>query len=216
MFIIIAWHNLSSRSEKMRAKERNDLLISWVTISIAFAFMLGPGLLNVVDFATFLPISFVGVGTAFVFHELAHRQVARKFGCHAEFRAWTYGLIIALVLPIITFGRFLFAAPGAVYIYGPNLTRKQNGIISLAGPATNIIVGIAFLSAFIYSLAFLHLTPYILEMLATVARINLFLALFNLIPFPPLDGSKVIMWDVKIWALVFFPLLLFFGFLFTA
>ncbi len=209
MFIIIAWHKFVS-GERMRAKERNDLLISWVTISVAFAFVLGPGLLNIVDFGFFLPISFVGVGTAFIFHELAHRQVARKFGCHAEFRAWTYGLIISLVLPIITFGRFLFAAPGAVYIYGPHLTRKENGIISLAGPATNIIVGITFLAAFIYSVAFLQVGAYLLELLATVAKINIFLALFNLIPFPPLDGSKVIMWDVRVWALAFFPLLLFF------
>ena len=72
----------------MNEKERNDLLISWATISVAFAFVLGPGFLNLRGFAEFLPISFVAVGTAFIFHELAHWQVARKFGCHAEYRAW--------------------------------------------------------------------------------------------------------------------------------
>lgn len=200
----------------MNERERNDLLISWVTLSVAFAFVLGENFLNLVNFATFLPISFAAVGTAFVFHELAHRTAARAFGAHAEFRAWKLGLMMALVLPIISGGRLLFAAPGAVYIHGPHLTRKQNGLISLSGPATNILVGgIAIVLFFL--LAPISINSYILQMLAGVFQINLFIAFFNLIPFPPLDGSKVINWNAMVWAIAFIPLalLLFlpFGFL---
>lgn len=197
----------------MRARERNDLLISWITISVAFAFVFGERFLNIVDFASFLPISFVAVGTAFVFHELAHRYVARKFGCYAEFRAWKFGLILALAMPLISFGRFLFAAPGAVYIYGPHITRRENGIISLSGPVTNIIISLLFLSAWIFSYTFLEVDPYMMKLMVSVSQINLFLAFFNLIPFPPLDGSKVIAWNALVWAIAFFPLLLFFFFL---
>ncbi|MFH1235182.1 MAG: site-2 protease family protein [Candidatus Diapherotrites archaeon] len=190
----------------MSEKERNDLLISWFTISIAFAFVLGPGLLNAVDFLYFLPISFVAVGTAFIFHELAHRQVARHFGCYAEFRAWTWGLVLAIALPLLTFGRFMFAAPGAVYIYGEHITRRQNGLISIAGPATNIVIGLVFLAVWFYARLSMDLDPYIVELFITVAQINFFLAFFNLIPVPPLDGSKVIAWNAAVWAAAFFPL----------
>ncbi|MEM0360491.1 MAG: site-2 protease family protein [Candidatus Diapherotrites archaeon] len=183
----------------MSERERNDLLISWFTISIAFAFVLGPGFLRIVDFLYFLPISFVAVGTAFVFHELAHRQIARKFGCYAEFRAWTWGLVLSIALPLLSFGRFLFAAPGAVYIYGPHISRKQNGLISISGPATNILVGIVFFVFWLYAIVFMGLHPYLLELLITVSQINFFLAFFNLIPIPPLDGSKVISWNAMAW-----------------
>jgi len=197
----------------MNDKERNDLIISWFTLSVAFAFVLSDQFLNVADFGSFLPISFISVGTAFIFHELAHRQVAKHFGCHAEYRAWKMGLIAALALPIVTMGRFLFAAPGAVYIYGPHVTRKQNGLISLAGPATNIVLAALFIGTWIYSAMYFSLDPYISKLLLTVAQINLFLAFFNLIPFPPLDGSKIIRWDVRIWAIAFFPLLFFLFFI---
>ena len=186
------------------------MIISWFTISVAFAFILGKSFLNLEEFSSFLPISFIAVGTAFIFHELAHRQVAKHFGCHAEFRAWKLGLIASIALPLLTMGRFLFAAPGAVYIYGPHVTRKQNGLISLAGPATNIVTAVLFFSFLIYSSFFISFDPYVLKLISTVVQINLFLAFFNLIPFPPLDGSKIINWDVKVWALFFFPLMYFF------
>ncbi|MFH1240586.1 MAG: site-2 protease family protein [Candidatus Diapherotrites archaeon] len=37
------------------------------------------------------------------------------------------------------------------------------------------------------------------------AYINMFLGLFNMIPFPPLDGSKIFRWNPIIWAAVFLP-----------
>jgi Zn-dependent protease len=194
----------------MKSQEKKDLFISWITVSIAFSFVLSPNLLNLVSFALALPISLVGVGTGFVLHELGHRQMAKHYGAHAEYKAWNFGLLLALALPIITLGKFVFAAPGAVYIYGPNITREQNGIISLAGPALNIIIAIlAILIAFFVigtSGGFLY-TIAIYTMM-----INLFLAFFNMIPIPPLDGSKVMAWDVRIWALIFIPLLVYFFF----
>ena len=130
----------------MIAKERNDLIISWLTISAAFALVLSQGILTRISVT--LPIAFVGVGSAFIFHELAHRQVAIRFGAQAQFRAWKFGLILAILtaLPVLFTGRgFIFAAPGAVYIYGTHITRKQNGLISLAGPIVNLIFGFVFL-----------------------------------------------------------------------
>lgn len=184
----------------MNSRERNDLIISWFTISLAFAIMIVPALLGRLPFHVALLIAFFSVGTGFVFHELAHRYVSRHFGFHAEFIAWKTGLLLAIVLPIITFFAFnnpiLFAAPGAVYIFGQNISIKQNGIISAAGPASNLLFAFIF-----YLLAFFVFVDQTLIMLVLyyAAQINAYLAFFNLLPFFVLDGEKVMKWNFMAW-----------------
>lgn len=186
----------------MSSIEKQHLIISWLTISIAFSWVLGGFSLSTIT--STLPVTLIAVGTGFVLHELAHKYTAMHFGAHAEYRMWTNGLIFALILAL--FLKIVFAAPGAVYIYGPHINRKQNGIISFSGILTNILVGLLFLvlsiSGFFYREAFM------------IMYINFFLAFFNLLPFPPLDGSKVFAWNKKIWAIAFIPLLVAMVFIF--
>ncbi len=193
-------------------QERIDLIISWVTLSVAFALVISPIFLQISSLLVSLPIAFVAVGTGFIFHELAHREAAKHFGFHSEFRAWYPGLILAVFLAIVSGGRFIFAAPGATYFFGNNVTRRQNGIISVAGPITNIIVGtILILLTAIITDNFIRLV------LFQSGMINFWFALFNLLPINPLDGSKVITWKTEYWLalmllsgiLVFFPELIF-------
>lgn len=186
----------------MNNQEVTDLLISWISLSAAFAFVFSDGGLNIAAFSNFLPIAALAVGTGFLLHELAHKYVAIYFGAKAEFRAWNMGLIIALAFAF--FFRFIFAAPGAVYIYGKHVTLRENGIISLAGPLMNVIIGVIgiFMTA-----AFS--TSYIGEVSFQVARINFFLAMFNLLPIFILDGAKVFAWNKLVWALFFVPLVIF-------
>jgi Zn-dependent protease len=181
-------------------KEQADLLISWITLSIAFVWAVKNGFLGFqgMGLATALvvstPIAFVAIGTGFVFHELAHRQAARNYGFVSEFRMWKEGLIFALLIVFITGGRFIFAAPGATYFLGRNVSVKQNGIISLAGPATNLCVGlILLLISSITDNSILYL------ILSYSASINFFFAFFNLLPFGPLDGTKVFIWNKTVW-----------------
>ncbi len=136
------------------------------------------------------------VGTAFVLHELSHKLVANALGYPAEYRMWTSGLLFALFLAIVTNGRFIFAAPGAVYIFGrPN--RRDDGIIAAAGPLTNLIIAYIFL--------YLALT-YQSEVFLAISTVNAFIGFFNLMPFFPLDGSKVLPWN----PLVYFTLIAFY------
>ncbi|HIH76203.1 MAG TPA: hypothetical protein HA343_02660, partial [Methanomassiliicoccales archaeon] len=79
--------------------------------------------------------------TGFLLHEMGHKYMAQRFGAWAEYRMYPTGLFMAL---LFSFLGFLFAAPGAVYIQG-RISKKQNGIISLAGPSTNIMFGTAFI-----------------------------------------------------------------------
>jgi Zn-dependent protease len=193
----------------MKSREAKELIISWVTISIAFSYF-GSNFLDLGDFLYIFPISLVAVGTGFIFHELAHRAVAKRYGCLAEFRMWSTGLLLALVLPIISAGTLFFAAPGAVYIYGPHITRKENAMISLAGPLINIIVGALFFIIYMIMQPAV-IAPYLLRLLERVAVLNLWFAFFNLIPVPPLDGSKIMLYNPTIWAILFFPLFIIFA-----
>ncbi|MEM4598095.1 MAG: site-2 protease family protein [Candidatus Diapherotrites archaeon] len=179
----------------MKRRELQDLIISWLTISIAFT-RIGR-LLDLGHFFYLFPISLIAVGTGFVAHELAHRAVARKYGCHAEFVMWPEGLIIALISSLIG---FIFAAPGAVYVYGPHLTRRQNAKISLAGPVMNTAIGIFFLFISFFFIG--NRGTYIGELFFGVATLNLWFATFNLIPFPPLDGSKILTYFPGIWLML--------------
>ena len=185
----------------MKSKERNDIIISWLTISAAFTFLLSDGFLGLAQSPILFPVIAITVGAGFVVHELMHRQIARSYGAHAEFVAWPLGLALALVMGLMSlfsnFG-FIFAAPGAVYIYGPHITRKQNGIISIAGPASNLVMAIAFYALLVL---FGSLNPIIGMIGFYGTYVNAFLAVFNLIPFPPLDGSKIMAWSVPIWGI---------------
>ena len=135
------------------------------------------------------------VGLGFIIHELAHKYVAIHYGAHAEYRAWTLGLFLALAMAFLTQGSFVFAAPGAVYIFG-RVSREQNGIISLAGPLTNFALAIIFLllSAF---------TGISKEFVATGALVNVMLGAFNMLPIPPFDGSKIFAWNKVVWGTLF-------------
>ena len=181
----------------MKVKELRDLVISALVLALAFGIALSggfrafqqPSILVLV-----IGMAFVAVSVGFIFHELGHRLIARRFGYFAEYAMWPMGLMVALGFSL--FG-FVFAAPGAVMIYPKatawgttTLNREKVGLISLAGPATNIGLAIIF-----QVLDFVE--PVLLFTLG--ARINTWLALFNLIPFGPLDGAKILKWNKGIW-----------------
>ena len=171
------------------AIEVTHILASVITISFAFSLFKG----ELFDPNYFLVI-LVAVGSAFILHELGHRTVARSYGVHSEYRAWTWGLFLAILMAFVTRGGFVFAAPGAVYIFG-RVSREQNGKISLAGPVTNLVLALFFLGMY-------FVTPY-KELAATAAYVNVLLGSFNILPFGPLDGTKIYAWNARVWGVVF-------------
>ena len=195
-------------------KEIRDLIISFIVIALGFTILYSNG--DYSNFALIFPVVMIGVGAGFIFHELGHKFVAMHYGYYAEYELWPTGLLIALVS---SFFGFIFAAPGAVVIFSNGMEEKTNGIISIAGPIVNIILGLIFFlilgslgsfGDFIYTE--MGAIVYLICMLGT--RINFFLAAFNLLPIPPLDGSKVMAWSVPIWLVTFAIaalLVLFFG-----
>ncbi len=185
---------------KFTASEIRDLIISLIVISFAFALLLSGRSIGLA--ITLIPITLIVVGFGFVFHELAHKFVAIRYGYWAEYKMWIEGLFLCLVTAY--FG-FVFAAPGAVYIHGEYLSKKENGIISIAGSVTNLIFAIIFLLIFI-SMPLNYTTILISGNLYNWAFlgmfINGFLAFFNQLPLFGLDGSKVIRWNPLVWIII--------------
>jgi Zn-dependent protease len=181
----------------MRLKELRDLTVSGFVLALAFGIALSGGysaFRNPAQLLRVFLISIIAVSAGFILHEIGHRFVARRYGCFAEYTMWPVGLVVALAL---SFFGLILAAPGAVMIrpgvdqWGrAALTKEKTGKISLTGPAMNLLLAIVFL---ILNIA--H--PTLLFMLG--ARINTWLAIFNLIPFGPLDGYKIFHWDKRAW-----------------
>ncbi len=186
------------RGIKFSKEEIKQLLFAIGVLTLAFTIVmadLSSGLFGILIAAG---ISFGAIVTGFLLHEMGHKYLAQRYGCWAEFRAWTWGLFLALMT---SFFGFLFAAPGAVYISG-HITREQNGKISAFGPLMNTIVAIAFIPfLFVVDNGTLLYT-----FLWLICYLNVFLGGFNMIPFPPLDGSKILKWNPFVWIMMLITL----------
>ncbi|MCS7139376.1 MAG: site-2 protease family protein [Candidatus Nezhaarchaeota archaeon] len=197
-----------TEANKARYSKREllEIVISWLVVS--FCFSLQGSLQGLGFYMIFLAASLITVGLGFVLHELVHRHVAKRFGCYAEFRMWPWGLILALVVALASGGRVIFAAPGAVYITPLVITpyissrgiERVYGLISLSGPLVNIALAAIFHAVLNFKLD--QLTYLVAKM---GFNVNLWLAAFNLIPIPPLDGFKVFRWNLVVWAMVTIP-----------
>ena len=149
---------------------------------------------NFEAFLAMVPVSLLIMAPAFVFHELGHKVMAQKFGFWAEYRMWVQGLLLAVLFTMLG---FLFIAPGAVYFAPHGMSRgslEKVGKIGLSGPIINLFLGVAF-----GLFAVLGVGEFWTSIASVAARINAFLAIFNLLPFAPLDGEKIFKWDKKAW-----------------
>jgi Zn-dependent protease len=174
-------------------------LIAAFTISFLSPFGGGPPTITLRVFSQVLLGATVAVVTGFLLHELAHKALAQRYGAWAEFRSSRTGLLFAIATAVIG---IVFAAPGAVYIAG-SLTREQNGRVSLVGPLTNFVVALAFTGAVFGAAGRMSgdVAFFVGGILFFAGYINAFLGVFNMLPIPPLDGSKVLAWNVGVWAI---------------
>lgn len=174
--------------------ELRDLIIAIIALALIFSFP---------DTTLFL-LSLIIVFFSYFIHELSHKFAARKFGCLSTFKIWPAGIflgIMSMFFRLVGGWSIVFAAPGFVeimpYSFGrwgfkvAKLGPKEIGIISLAGVGINVLFAIVF-----------RIFPD--GIFRTLSDYNGFIALFNLLPIPPLDGSKIFMWRMWIWLFLIF------------
>ncbi len=121
-----------------------------------------------------------------ILHELAHKFVALGFGIPAIFQIWPFGLFLAIFLKLIS-SPLLIIAPGYVNI-GNVADPFQFRLIAFVGPLVNLVL---WLGSYLILKTVKNLTRKQHIVLLLTKRINMILFIFNMIPIPPLDGSKV-------------------------
>ncbi len=139
-----------------------------------------------------------------VMHEMAHGYAANWLGdptARLAGRLTPNPLVhldplMSVIIPgllILSGSPILFGAAKPVPYNPYNFIKHQRwgeAIVAAAGPATNLILAVVF-SLLIRFGEILNLSGSFLNLAFSIVVLNIFLALFNLLPFPPLDGSKI-------------------------
>ncbi|MPR09712.1 site-2 protease family protein [Microvirga tunisiensis] len=144
---------------------------------------------------------------AITFHEAAHAFAAWKLGDDTAHRMGRvtfnpfkhvdpFGTVLLPALLFLTKAPFLFgwAKPVPVAFQRLGKPRRDMALVAMAGPLTNI--GLALVSAALLRMMRLlpeEIAPWFVQTLYQSILLNLILAIFNMFPIPPLDGSRVLM-----------------------
>ena len=166
------------------------------------------GNFNIIDFIINILISIPAVLIAISVHEAAHAYVAYKLGdptaklmgrvtinptAHFDFVG---------ALFMLSFG-FGWAKPVPFDLRMLKHPKRDTALIAAAGPISNLLIGFIFCGIW-YGILFFGISYYpalldessfigiLMQMIQVIAVLNLSLMVFNLIPIPPLDGSKVV------------------------
>lgn len=139
-----------------------------------------------------------------VIHEMAHGYAANWLGdptARLQGRLSANPLVhidplMSVILPgllIFTGSPFLFGAAKPVPYNPYNFTNQKWGeaIVAAAGPAANIFIAIVF-AVLVRLSDVMQLSDTFVILAGNIIVLNIFLALFNLVPIPPLDGSKIL------------------------
>ena len=145
---------------------------------------------------------------AITVHEVAHGWVAKYYGDNT---AWMLGRLTlnpikhidpvgTILVPglMLAFTGFVFgwAKPVPVNIRNLRNPKHDMAIVALAGPVANILMALGW-ALFIRIALLINITEYSLPMIyvgIAGIMINLILALLNMLPIPPLDGSRILSW----------------------
>jgi len=148
-----------------------------------------------------LPILF-----AVTLHEAAHGWVASKLGDDTALRMGRvtfnplkhidlFGTILMPALLLLASGgRFIFgfAKPVPVNFFNLRNPRRDMILVAFAGPGTNLLIAIA--SSLLLHIVFMmpeDVVPWFARNLVNSLQVNIILAMFNLLPLPPLDGGRI-------------------------
>ena len=143
---------------------------------------------------------------AIIIHEISHGYAALALGDRTAQYAGRLTLnpikhidiMGTIILPIAVFvmsaGTFLFgwAKPVPYNPYNLKNQRWGSAIVALAGPVANLVIAAVFVIFVHVGVAQGFMTTSLAEISVFIVQMNIILAFFNLLPIPPLDGSKIL------------------------
>ena len=206
-------------------REISSIVIAWIVLSFGVTFSNILDLFNGVQGSLEIIVAgFIVTATGFILHEMGHKYIAIRRGYNAHFRIWAWGIALTVITVIFSGGSLIFGAPGAVYItpvstayYSGNYSNyrtvdpdEDNMIISAVGPGINL----AFAIFFLVMLSFSPYNSFSAVVGSLGFGLNVGLGSFNMIPIPPLDGSKVFKKNIIVGLAIALPLWMMFAYFF--
>lgn len=154
-----------------------SLTPSFLLVCAVLAFWGVNSLAGLLSGALIIPVLFIGI----LWHELGHAAASKKFGYgHSEIMFWGLGGV-------------------AINRYQGRRDNKHSIAISLAGPAASAVLGAASAGAlYAYTGAFSSGPTLLGEFLYLMMTLNVFWAIFNLLPIHPMDGGQATLSGLKI------------------
>lgn len=152
----------------------------------------------------FLVIQIAVIIFSIILHEVSHGAMANFLGdptARLEGRLTLNPIshidpVGSIIVPLISVfgGGFMFGWAKPVPYNPRNLKNQQWGeaLVAGAGPATNLIIALFFGLVIHFAVAFSVGSAPLFEILKVIVISNIVLAIFNLVPIPPLDGSKLL------------------------
>lgn len=161
---------------------------------------------NIIHFLIEASVWVVPIILAVTLHEAAHGWVAFKLGDDTALRMGRvtfnpfkhidlFGTILMPAgLLLISGGQFMFgfAKPVPVNFFNLRSPRRDMILVAGAGPAANLLI--AIIAALLLHVAYMlpdEIVPWVINNLFNALQINIILAMFNLLPLPPLDGGRI-------------------------
>ncbi len=190
-----SWCNFTDKVKrywKLERFEKRGLLISIVVIAFIFSFREwgiekfdpSTGLQN-------LLVTIILVAIAFLVRDVAHRTIAIWMGYRSQYKIWILGLVIGLVIAFVSNGTLPFIAAGVLVItHLPvhrlgkahhDLSMKHLGWIAMASPIANMLFAV-LIKTINLGLGW--------PLLEKLMMINIWIALFDMVPVPPFNGSR--------------------------
>ena len=189
------WSNFVDKVKRywtLERFEKRGLILTILILSLTF-FLIYFGE-NEFDFGFGMQklfLVFVLVTITYAVREFAHRTVAVWLGYRSQFKTWILGLVVGLIIVFLFRGKLLFIAPGALVItHLPyhrlgkayhEISMKHLGWIAMSAPIANMFFAIILKVIFVATQS---------EAVYVAMMINIWIALFDMVPIPPFNGSR--------------------------